>query len=257
MTQYALTSKKGDEVYGLTFLGSMAEYTSIPCEKVTKKPKGMSFEVAAGLPVVSVTTEQSYSLINLTKGQHVLVVGASGGCGIFGVTMAKAIGAKVTAICSTKNVEYVKSLGADVVVDYKDQAQMDKLKAGGQVFDVVYDTVTSFDPVDPDYEPIAFPLLKPSGEYVAINGAVSDWARAIFAPLFEVFGVALQRPRYHLLIFTPHRNLMEKVNALFERGLIPLPPIDMQIKLDSDAALRKAWDRQKSRRAVGKIVVTF
>lgn len=109
------------------------------------------------------TTVEAYIRGNLKKGDHVLVIGASGGCGIFGVTIAKAKGAKVTGICSTKNVDFVKKLGADNVVDYKDPAQMKKLNESGQIFDVIYDTVSSFEAVDPDYEPMIGHLKKSGG----------------------------------------------------------------------------------------------
>ena len=120
------------------------------------------------MPVVALTTQEAYVRGKLKKGNHVLVIGASGGCGIFGVTMAKAMGAEVTGICSTKNVDFVKKLGADHVVDYKDAAQMKKLNESGKIFDVIYDTVTSFEEVDPDYEPIVGHLKKDGGEFCVL-----------------------------------------------------------------------------------------
>ena len=154
---------------------------------------------------MALTSQEAWDRTNLKKGDSALVIGASGGCGTFGVTLAKALGATVTGICSTKNVKLVYELGADAVVDYRKTLEMDKLKAGGKQFDVIYDTVTSFAPEDPDYEPDMRPLLKQGGRYVAINGSPLDWILGIWEKILfkKYFGMKIQREHYDLFLLTP------------------------------------------------------
>jgi hypothetical protein len=112
----------------------------------------LTFQEAAALPVVALTTVEAYDRAAVKPNERVLVIGASGGCGMFGVLIGKVLGAKVTGICSTKNVPFVVELGADEVVDYRNSSSMEVLLAQKGQFDVIYDTVSSFDPADPNYE---------------------------------------------------------------------------------------------------------
>ena len=110
--------KPGDEVYGVC-AGSCAEFGRAKESKLAAKPEGISFEEAAATPVAAMTALQALrDRGHLQAGQKVLVNGASGGVGTFTVQIAKALGATVTAVCSTRNVELVRSLGADEVIDY-------------------------------------------------------------------------------------------------------------------------------------------
>jgi NADPH:quinone reductase-like Zn-dependent oxidoreductase len=110
--------KPGDEVYG-TGVGAWAEHAKARGERVALKPASLSFEEAAAVPVAAVTALQALrEKGNVEPGQKVLVNGASGGVGTFAVQLAKAFGAEVTAVCSTRNVEQAFALGADRVVDY-------------------------------------------------------------------------------------------------------------------------------------------
>jgi NADPH:quinone reductase-like Zn-dependent oxidoreductase len=107
----------GDDVFGRG-TGSLAEYVSV-VGKLALKPPGLTFEEAAAFPVAATTALQGLRAKGrLQPGQKVLINGASGGVGTFAVQIAKALGAEVTAVCSTKHVELVRSLGADQVVDY-------------------------------------------------------------------------------------------------------------------------------------------
>jgi NADPH:quinone reductase-like Zn-dependent oxidoreductase len=110
--------RPGDEVYGVA-AGAWAEYACARVDRIGPKPASLSFEEAAAVPIAAVTALQALrDKGGVERGQRVLINGASGGVGTFAVQLAKALGAEVTAVCSTGNVEFAASLGADTVVDY-------------------------------------------------------------------------------------------------------------------------------------------
>ena len=131
------TVRPGDEVYGTTFMagfGAFAERVAVPERLVTRKPGNVSFEHAAAVPLAASTALQALrDHGQVTPGQDVLVIGGSGGVGTYAVQLAKHLGATVTAVCSTSNVELVRSLGADHVVDYTAQ----DVTAAGVRYDLV------------------------------------------------------------------------------------------------------------------------
>ncbi|MEY2568617.1 MAG: hypothetical protein QOE35_3146 [Actinomycetota bacterium] len=109
----------GDEVFGVCDGGAFAEFAAAKATKLARKPTNISFEEAAAVPVSGLTALQAVrDQAQLTAGQTVLIVGASGGVGTFAVQIAKALGAEVTGVCSTAKVDLVRSIGADHVVDY-------------------------------------------------------------------------------------------------------------------------------------------
>jgi len=130
----------GDEVFGETGMadGAFAEYVRAPAGQVAPKPAGLTFEQAAAVPLAGCTALQALrDVARVQPGQRLLVNGASGGVGTFAVQIGKALGAHVTAVCSTRNAELVGSLGADDVVDYTAQ----DVVSARQRFDVVLDLV--------------------------------------------------------------------------------------------------------------------
>jgi NADPH:quinone reductase-like Zn-dependent oxidoreductase len=131
--------QEGDQVFGTTepAFGAHAEYICLPEDAVlTTKPANMTFEEAATIPVIANTALHFIrDLGNVQAEQSVLIIGASGGIGTFSVQLAKYYGAEVTGVCSTTNVELVRSLGADMVIDY---TQQDFTKSG-ETYDVVFD----------------------------------------------------------------------------------------------------------------------
>jgi NADPH:quinone reductase-like Zn-dependent oxidoreductase len=133
--------RPGDEVYANLLdhgYGGFAEYVSAPVDVMSLKPPSLSFEEAAAVPMAAATALQGLRRHGeLQPGQRVLINGASGGVGTFAVQLAKAYGAEVTAVTSTRNLELVRSLGADHVLDY---TTTDAL-GGGQRYDLILDTV--------------------------------------------------------------------------------------------------------------------
>jgi NADPH:quinone reductase-like Zn-dependent oxidoreductase len=125
----------GDEVFG-TADGSFAELASAPEKRLARKPKNLTFEQAAVVPISGGTALQALRKGNVQPGQKVLVVGASGGVGSFAVQIAKASGAEVTGVASTSKMDFVRSLGADDVIDYTREDFAD----GSRHWDLIIDT---------------------------------------------------------------------------------------------------------------------
>ena len=128
------TYRSGDEVFGVA-KGSFAQYANVSVNKLALKPANLSFEHAAVVPTSASTALQALRKGNVQAGHKVLITGASGGVGTFAVQIANALGAEVTAVCSTPKVELVRSIGADHVIDYKTA----DFAAGGDRFDVIID----------------------------------------------------------------------------------------------------------------------
>src|SRR2546422_4876821 len=131
--------KPGDEVFGVR-AGALAEYICVRLNgAIASKPGNVTFEQAASIPTALVALQGLRDTARVKAGQKVLINGASGGVGTFAVQIAKAFGAEVTGVCSTHNVDLVKSLGADHVIDYTKE---DYTKSD-QRYDVIYDLVSN------------------------------------------------------------------------------------------------------------------
>lgn len=128
----------GDEVFG-EGNSSYAEYTCVPQGVLAQKPAGLTFEQAAAVPMAGLTALFGMRVANVGPGQRVLVNGASGGVGHFAVQIATALGAEVTGVCSARNVELVRSLGADHVIDYTHE----DFTRGAERYDVILDNVAN------------------------------------------------------------------------------------------------------------------
>jgi NADPH:quinone reductase-like Zn-dependent oxidoreductase len=128
--------KPGDEVFGIS-RGALAEYACTPERALVTKPPNVSFEQAASLPLAGLTALQGLREGKIQPGQKVLINGATGGVGTFAVQIAKSLGAEVTAVCSTRNVDLVRSIGADHVIDYTKE----DFTKSDQRYDVIFDNV--------------------------------------------------------------------------------------------------------------------
>ena len=159
--------KPGDEVFGYlpsaTGRGTFAEYVCANENAITLKPANLTFEQAAAVPVAAMTALQGLrDKGNIQPGQKVLINGASGGVGTFAVQIAKAFGAEVTAVCSTRNLDMVRSIGADHVIDYK----REDFTRNGQQYDLIL-AVNGYHPIS-DY----LRALNPEGIYVVAGGSM-------------------------------------------------------------------------------------
>jgi NADPH:quinone reductase-like Zn-dependent oxidoreductase len=169
--------KPGDEIFGGRS-GALAEYVAVREQgSIALKPANISFEQAGGVYVAAMTALQTLrDRAAVQPGQKVLINGASGGVGTFAVQIAKWLGAEVTAVCSTRNVDLVRSLGADHVIDYKTA----DFTQGTARYDVIMDNVAN--------RPILEirRVLEPRGKYIVIGGGGPDanpWFGAFLAPL--------------------------------------------------------------------------
>jgi NADPH:quinone reductase-like Zn-dependent oxidoreductase len=157
--------RTGDEVFG-TCRGAFAEYVCASESGLVMKPKNVTFEQAASVPIAAFTALQGLrDKGKIQPGQKVLINGASGGVGTFAVQIAKSFGAEVTGVCSTRNVEMVRSIGADHVIDY---TLLDFTK-GARRYDLIFDAVGnhSFS--------TCRRVLNPNGTYVAVGGQTDPW----------------------------------------------------------------------------------
>lgn len=207
-----------------------------------KMPEGISFEAAAAIPLAALTALQGLRDYGGMEMSHstcrVLIVGASGGVGHFAVQIAAAAGAHVTAVCGTANVDMVRSLGADEVIDYRKQSHFKS--ADGLPYDIVFDCIGQ-SPLDFDTKFTA--VMKPNGRYVTP------------APSGELIMRNLQfwrRPRPKMFFMKPSQSDLNLLSGLFSEGKLK-PVIDSVYSFDQ---LPEAFKKSISGRAVGKVVVT-
>lgn len=243
--------KKGDQVFGIAGSGVLQEYIITSCAGKALKPKKLSFDEAAGLPVASGTSYDAVTRNGSIEGKKVLVIGGSGATGSAGVQIAHLLGAHVTTICSSSNSEFVKSLGADEVVDYRSpdwQQQLAKLAP----FDLIYDTVSS--PEDTNYVPLTFHLLTPNGHYVSINGQPLEFLGAI---IYVATGHHVWRQeKYELILPDFDKKLMDNIAGMVVEKGMKVITNTRYTKLTTET-VNEAFAQQKGRRAKGKIIFSF
>jgi NADPH:quinone reductase-like Zn-dependent oxidoreductase len=227
--------RPGDAVFG-EGAGSFAEYTCVPEGTLALKPANLSFEQAAAVPMAGVTALQGLrDSGKIQAGQKVLVLGASGGVGTFAVQIAKSYGAEVTGVCSTKNVERVRSIGADHVVDYTHE---DFTRSDAR-YDLMLDTIGNRSLRE------CRRVLASKAVYVHVGGRM---ARVLALPIVSPF-VSQSLVQ---LIAKRNKDDLEILKGLIEAGKIT-PVIDRTYPLsDVPEAIRYLEEGH----ARGKIVIT-
>lgn len=234
--------KPGDGVFG-GGQGAFAEYACARESKLAPKPEGVSFEQAASVPIAGLTALQALrDQAHLRAGQKVLINGASGGIGTFAVQIAKSFGAHVTGVCSTKNVELVRSLGADRVIDYT----REDFTADGERYDLLLDNVGN-------RKLSAMKcVLRPTGKCV-ITGAPRKMS-AVFIWLLKVFAHSLLlRENFKFLIANINRDDLTTLGGLITAAKVT-PVIDRRYPL-GETADAMAYAEEGHARA--KVVITF
>ena len=168
--------RPGDDVFGAA-RGSLAEYVAVPAARIARKPSRVSFEQAAGVPVAGLTALQGLRKGGIAAGRSVLINGASSGIGTFAVQLARHFGADVTGVCSTRNVELVRSIGANRVIDYSREDF-----ARERRYDVLLDIIGNR-----SWRDCAL-ALKPGGTLVMVGG---DWHNRWVGPLVRLVSLRL------------------------------------------------------------------
>jgi len=234
--------KSGDPVFG-GCRGAFAEYVSTLESSLVAKPDNVTFEQAASAPVASLTALQGLRDKGQMKpGQTVLINGASGGVGTFAVQIGKALGAQVTGVCSTKNVDLVRSIGADEVIDY---TQEDFTKRRGR-YDIIFDCVGNHSLL------ASRRVLNPKGTYLIIGGPDGRW----FGPLARPIKALVLSPfvSQKMFMFLAKRNQQDLiiVRDLMKDGKVK-PVIDKRYTLSD---VPEAIGYLEQGHARGKVVVT-
>jgi NADPH:quinone reductase-like Zn-dependent oxidoreductase len=235
----------GDEVYG-TADGAFAEYVCVPDRAVEPKPANLTFEQAAAVPLAGITALMGVRDVGqLQPGQHVLVNGASGGVGTFAVQIAKALGAEVTGVCSTRNVDLVRSTGADHVVDYTGA----DFSRSGLHYDLVLDLVGNRSLTD------LRRVLTPRGTLVLSGGGGSGGGSLVGPRRLILTGLVLSRfvgQRLVPLTVKPSRQALATLRDLVESGKVT-PVIDRTYPLSEVPAAIRYLEREHAR---AKVVIT-
>jgi NADPH:quinone reductase-like Zn-dependent oxidoreductase len=236
--------KPGDEVFGAC-RGAFAEYVCTSEQALAVKPDCATFEQAASVPVAAFSALQALrDKGHLQAGHKVLINGAAGGVGTFAVQIAKSFGAHVTGVCSTKNVGLVRSIGADLVVDYT-QADFTK---GGQSYDVILDCIGN-------HSLSAFRrVLDPNGTYILVGGSNSPWMLGLLARLARMLVLSLfMRQNMAMFMAKSNQEDLAILHDLIQAGKVT-PVIDKRYSLNEVPEAIRYLEQGHAR---GKVVITL
>jgi NADPH:quinone reductase-like Zn-dependent oxidoreductase len=233
----------GDEVFGdlsVAGWGAFAEYVSVPENAIALKPANLTFEQAAAVPESAVVALQGLrDKGKIQPGQKVLINGASGGVGSFAVQIAKSFGAEVTAVCSTRNSDMVRSIGADYVIDYA----AEDFTQNGQRYDLIL-AANGYHPIS-DYRR----ALSPEGIYVATGGSMAQSLQAtMIGPFISMTGSKTMGG----MMVKPNQNDLVYMKELLEAGKV-VPVIDRCYPLSE---ITEAFQYIGEGHAKGKVVIT-
>jgi NADPH:quinone reductase-like Zn-dependent oxidoreductase len=232
----------GDQVFG-TCDGSFAEYALAREDMLALKPANLTFEQAAAVPTSAFTALQALRTGGIQSGQKVLIVGASGGVGLFAVQIAKSFGARVTGVCSTRNIDLVRSIGADHVIDYT----REDFTQTGQRYDVMLDVVGSRSLSD------CRRALTARGTYVLVG--VLDLGRWFgLARQFKVLALSpFVRQTMRVFIVRHNREDLLVLKELVEAGKVT-PVVDRSYELSE---VPDALQHQGDGHTQGKTVIAM
>jgi alcohol dehydrogenase len=252
----AIRFKPGDAVYARASretIGTFAEKIALPHEFVALKPAAISHAEAAALPLVGLTTLQGFARVKAQAGQRILIHAGAGGIGTFAIQYARHLGLDVTTTTSSKNVDFVKSLGADRVIAYD---RGNYLEQGGD-YDIVYDTLGGAFTVD------AFKVVKRGGVVISLSGPPDrDFARregagwlvrvAVWLMSRKVYAASAEAGATYCWFFTePNGDQLREIAGLVDGGAIK-PVIDREFAFDQ---LPAALSYLEAGRARGKVVL--
>jgi len=233
--------RPGDEVFGASKFGAFAEYACVSERTLVLKPTNVSFEQAAATPTAAYTALQAIrDKGRLRPGQKVLIDGASGGVGTFAVQIAKTFGAEVSAVCSARNVEIARSIGADDVIDYS----RDDFAKGARRYDLIIGA-NAYRPIS-DYARV----LEPNGIYVMSGGGGKQVLQAIFRGLWLPM---ISRKTFGNFMATPKKEDLLVVKELLEGGQIK-PVIEQTCVLSEVPDVIRRIENEHAR---GKTVITM
>ena len=249
--------KVGDEIYARprkNKIGTFAEYIAIHEDDIALKPNNLSFEEAASIPLVGLTSYQAlHDIMQLQKGQKILIHAGSGGVGTFAIQLAKIMGATVTTTASEAGVNLVTSLGADEIINYKTEKFEDILKN----YDAVFDTIGGATLEK------SFNIIKSGGNIVSVSGMPnarfgkefgSGFFKTLLFSLASKKLTALEKKhnaQYSFLFMKPSGDQLRTIANYIKAGQIK-PIIDRVFPFE-DA--QKAMEYSESGRAKGKIIV--
>src|SRR5438309_7276147 len=239
--------KPGDEVFGVK-AGALSEYICVkPSRAVVAKPANVNFEQAASIPTALVSLQGLRDTGRLRAGQKVLINGASGGVGTFAVQIAKALGAEVTGVCSTHNVDLVKSLGADHVIDYTKE----DFTKSDQHYDVIYDLVNNRSFAERRR------VLKPDGICVLAGVGGSGMRKETFFNLAGSLTAALRskfsKEKFVMFVVDINKKDLGVLRDLTENGKV-VPALTKSYPLTETAA---AYKYLETGHVQGKIAITI
>ena len=237
--------KPGDEVFGGKF-GSFAEYVTVREERaIALKPGNVSFEQAAAVPIAALTALQALrNKGHAGAGQKVLINGASGGVGTFAVQLAKSFGAEVTGVCSTRNMDLVRSLGADRVIDYTHE----DVTQGTERYDLIVDTVSTHSVSD--YRRV----LNPNGQYVMIGSSTTGhWFGWLEIPLEAWVQSPFMSQKFGMMLTELNKDDLAFVAELMQSGKVT-PVIDRTFKLSDTAEALRYLEKGHAR---GKVILSI
>jgi NADPH:quinone reductase-like Zn-dependent oxidoreductase len=234
--------KPGDAVFGGRS-GAFAEYVTVREDRaLVLKPANMTFEQAASVPIAAITALQALrDKGKIEPGQKVLINGASGGVGTFAVQIAKSFGAEVTGVCSTRNMEMVRSIGADHVIDY---TQEDYTKSG-QRYDLIIDNVGNHSLLANRR------VLNSDGIFVIVGGPKGQWLGPLMSPIKALMLSPFVGQEFVMLLAELRKDDLAILGDLMQEGKVT-PVIDRRYRLSEVPMAIRYSERGHAR---GKIII--